>query len=145
LQNPQEMLIFVIPRTKNQSITVKGNNIALGFATASSQEGSTIETAVEIVRGDERSECKPGRAQPSRVVPEPHSLRMHSERFRLRNHPSRHRKERDNAALLTQEGNSPAFTVYIILCAELIGHPYGLTPSDTGREIWITISREFRG
>jgi hypothetical protein len=42
LQNPQEMLIFVIPRTKNQSITVKGNNIALGFATASSQEGSVI-------------------------------------------------------------------------------------------------------
>jgi hypothetical protein len=36
------MLIFVIPRTKNQSITVKGNNIALGFATASSQEGSGI-------------------------------------------------------------------------------------------------------
>jgi hypothetical protein len=33
------MLIFVIPRTKNQSITVKGNNIALGFATASTQEG----------------------------------------------------------------------------------------------------------
>jgi hypothetical protein len=40
LQNPQEMLIFVIPRTKNQSITVKGNNIALGFATASTQEGN---------------------------------------------------------------------------------------------------------
>ena len=58
-----------------------------------SQEGSTIETAVEIVRG---------------VVPEPHSLRMHSETFRLRNHPSRHRKERDDAALLTQEGNSRA-------------------------------------
>jgi hypothetical protein len=37
------MLIFVIPRTKNQSITVKGNNIALGFATASTQEGSTTE------------------------------------------------------------------------------------------------------
>jgi hypothetical protein len=34
------MLIFVIPRTKNQSITVKGNNIALGFATASTQEGN---------------------------------------------------------------------------------------------------------
>ena len=51
-----------------------------------SQEGSTIETAVEIVRG---------------VVPEPHSLRMHSETFHLRNHPSRHRKERDDAALLT--------------------------------------------
>jgi hypothetical protein len=61
------MLIFVIPRTKNQSITVKGNNIALGFATASSQEGSTIETAVEIVRG---------------VVPELWFLRMHSEVFR---------------------------------------------------------------
>src|SRR4029079_15105814 len=55
-----------------------------------SQEGSTIETAVEIVRG---------------VVPEPHSLRMQSETFRLWNHPSRHRKERDDAALLTQEGN----------------------------------------
>jgi hypothetical protein len=35
------MLIFVIPRTKNQSITVKGNNIALGFATASTQEGNS--------------------------------------------------------------------------------------------------------
>jgi hypothetical protein len=58
-----------------------------------SQEGSTIETAVEIVRG---------------VVPEPHSLRRHSETFRLGNHPSRHRKERDDAALLTQEGISPA-------------------------------------
>jgi hypothetical protein len=67
-----------------------------------SQEGSTIETAVEIVRG---------------VVPEPSSLRMHSETFRLRNHPSRHRKERDDAALLTQEGNSHAFTVSLILCA----------------------------
>jgi len=33
-----------------------------------SQEGSTIETAVEIVRG---------------VVPEPHSLEMHFEIFRL--------------------------------------------------------------
>ena len=59
-----------------------------------SQEGSTIETAVEIVRG---------------VVPEPHSLRMHSETFRMGNHPSRHRKKRDDAAL-TQEGNSSAFT-----------------------------------
>jgi hypothetical protein len=48
-----------------------------------SQEGSTIETAVEIVRG---------------VIPEPRP-------FRLWNHPSRHRKERDDAALLTQEGN----------------------------------------
>jgi hypothetical protein len=90
------MLIFVIPRTKNQSITVKGNNIALGFATASSQEGSTIETAVEIVRG---------------VVPKLRTLRMHSEAFRLGNHPSRHRKERDDAALLTQEGKSPTFTL----------------------------------
>ena len=70
-----------------------------------SQEGSTIETAVEIVRG---------------VVAEPDSLRMHSETFRLGNHPSRHRKERDDAALLTQEGNSPAFTVAIILCVESI-------------------------
>jgi len=58
-----------------------------------SQDGSTIETAVEIVRG---------------VVPEPHSLRMHSDTFRLGNDPSRHRKKRDDAALLTQEGNSPA-------------------------------------
>src|SRR5580765_6542965 len=57
-----------------------------------SQEGSTIGTAVEIVRG---------------VVPEPHSLRMPSETFRLWNHPSRHRKERDDAALLTQEGDLP--------------------------------------
>jgi hypothetical protein len=48
--------------------------------------GSTIETAVDIVRG---------------VVPDLHSLRMHSKTFRLRNHPSRHRKERDDAALLT--------------------------------------------
>jgi len=61
-----------------------------------SQEGSTIETAVEIVRG---------------VVPEPHSLT-----FRLGNHPSRHRKERDDAALLTQEGSLPAFSVTNILC-----------------------------
>jgi len=45
------------------------------------------------------------------VVPEPHSLGMHSEIFRLGNYPSRHRKERDDAALLTQEGNSSAFTV----------------------------------
>jgi len=30
---------------------------------------------------------------------------MHSDAFRLRNHPSRHREERDDAALLTQEGN----------------------------------------
>ena len=70
-----------------------------------SQEGSTIETAVEIVRG---------------VVPGPHSLRIHSETFGLGYHPSRHRKERDDAALLTQEGNSPAFTVAIILCVESI-------------------------
>ena len=70
-----------------------------------SQEGSTIETPVEIVRG---------------VVPEPHSLRMHSEIFRLGNHPSRHRKERDDAALLTQEGSSPPFTVTIILYRESI-------------------------
>jgi len=39
------------------------------------------------------------------VVPEPLSLGLHTERFRLRNHPSRHRKERDDAALPTQEGN----------------------------------------
>jgi len=59
-----------------------------------SQEGSTIETAVEIVRG---------------VVPEPHSLSRHTEKLRLGNHPSRHRKERDDAALLTQEGRSANF------------------------------------
>ena len=62
-----------------------------------------IETAVEIVRG---------------VVPEPYSFSVHSETFHLGNHPSRHRKIRDDAALLTQEGNSPAFTVTIILCGE---------------------------
>src|SRR5438045_203182 len=43
---------------------------------------------------------------------------MHSETFRLGNHPSRHHKERDDAALLTQEGNSPAFTVTNILCGK---------------------------
>jgi hypothetical protein len=46
--------------------------------------GQHDRDVVEIVRG---------------VVPEPHI-------FRLGNHPSRHRKERDDAALLTQEGNS---------------------------------------
>jgi len=51
------------------------------------------------------------------VVPEPHSLGTHSETFRLGNHPSRHRKERDDAALLTQEGNSLALTVTYILDA----------------------------
>jgi len=66
------------------------------YLDALSQKGSTIETAVEIVRG---------------VVPEPHSSRVQSETFRLGNHPSRHRKERDDAALLTQEGNSLEFTV----------------------------------
>jgi hypothetical protein len=70
-----------------------------------SQEGSTIETAAEIVR----------------EVPEPHSFRLHSEAFRLGNHPSRHRKERDDAALLTQEGNLPALSVTIILCADIFG------------------------
>ena len=60
-----------------------------------------IETAVEIVRG---------------LVPEPYSLRVHSETFHWGNHPSRHRKERDDAALLTQEGNSPSFAVTNILC-----------------------------
>src|SRR5678816_758091 len=66
-----------------------------------SQEGSTIETAVEIVR---------------RVVPEPDSLKLQSETFCLGNYPSRHRKEHDDAALLTQVGNSPAFTVANVLC-----------------------------
>ena len=51
------------------------------------------------------------------VVPEPHSLSLHSEIFRLGNHPSRHRKERDDAALLTQEGNSPVFTAPLIRVA----------------------------
>ena len=87
-----------------------------------SQEGSTIETAVEIVRG---------------VVPEPSSLGIHSETFRLRNHPSRHRKERDDAALLTQEGNSHAFTVSVILCAELI---WTAVP---GQEGWMRRSRRW--
>jgi len=76
-----------------------------------SQEGSTIETAVEIVRG---------------VVPEPYSLRTHSETFRVGNHPSRHRKERDDAALLTQEGNSAAFVVTYILCGKSILDSSGL-------------------
>jgi hypothetical protein len=48
------------------------------------------------------------------------SSRIYSETFHLRNQPSRHRKERDNAALLTQEGDLHAFTVSTILCAELI-------------------------
>jgi len=34
----------------------------------------------------------------------------------LGNYPSRHRKEHDDAALRTQEGNSPAFTVANGLC-----------------------------
>jgi hypothetical protein len=69
-----------------------------------SQEGSMIETAVEIVRG---------------VVPEPHSLRMQSETFRLGNHPPCHRKERDDAALLTQEGNSAMSTPHPADCLRL--------------------------
>jgi hypothetical protein len=89
-----------------------------------SQEGSTIETAVEIVRG---------------VVPEPSSIRMHSETFRLRNHPSRHRKERDDAALLTQEGSSHAFIVSLILCAELIWTDV------PGQEGWLRRSRRWGG
>jgi len=54
---------------------------------------------------------------------------MHSETFRLGNHPSRHRKKRDDAALLTQEGNSSAFTVTNILSSRSIlkdGHCYFL-------------------
>jgi hypothetical protein len=70
-----------------------------------SQQGSTIEPAGEIVRG---------------VVPELHFLGMHSKTFRLRNHPSHHREERDDAALLTQEGNSLGSTGTIILCVESI-------------------------
>ena len=85
-----------------------------------SQEGSTIETAVEIVRG---------------VVPEPHSLGIHSETIRLGSHPSRHRKVRDAAAafssllrpnglafapLMTQGVNSPALTVTDILYGKSI-------------------------
>jgi hypothetical protein len=72
-----------------------------------------IETAVEIVRG---------------VVPKPHSLRMHSEKFWFWNHPSRHCKERDDAAL-TQEGNSPGFSFTIILFAESILDSGGFDPS----------------
>jgi hypothetical protein len=64
-----------------------------------SHEGSMLETAVEIVRGCSRA-----------VI----FLRMHSETFRFGNHPSRHRKERDDAALLTQEGSLPAFTSTVI-------------------------------
>ena len=79
------------------------------FIALLSQEGSTIETAVEIVLG---------------VVPEPHFLRMHSETFRLRNHPSRHRKERDDAALLTQEGNSRAPAATISLFGEFLSPHY---------------------
>ena len=75
-------------------------DVEFGCIALLSQEGSTIETAVEIVRG---------------VVPEPHIVRMLSEAFLLGNHPSRHRKKRDDAALLTQEGNSPAFTATTIL------------------------------
>ena len=75
----------------------RGSEDVVGRRTALlSQEGSTIETAVEIVRG---------------VVPKLPSVRMHSQTFRLGNHPSRHRKERDDAALLTQEGKSPPFNV----------------------------------
>ena len=59
-----------------------------------SQEGSTIETAVEIVRG---------------VVPKRTLVSV-----RFGNHPSRD-SLRDPAALLSQEGNSPAFTVASIL------------------------------
>jgi len=76
----------LLPHVLRDTGVVEASRLAL-----LSQEGSTIETAVEIVRG---------------VVPEPHSLGMHSETFRLGNHPSRHRKIRDDAALLTQEGNS---------------------------------------
>jgi hypothetical protein len=54
------------------------------------------------------------------VVPESRSLRRHTETFRLSNHPSRHRKERDDAALLTQEGNSPAISVSMILCVDIL-------------------------
>jgi hypothetical protein len=54
------------------------------------------------------------------VVPEPHVLKMHSETFRLGNHPSRHRKERDDAALLTQEGIAPAFSFTIFLSSKSI-------------------------
>src|SRR4051794_22478968 len=46
---------------------------------------------------------------------------MHSEIFRLGNHPSRHHKERDDAALLTQEGNSSAFPLRISCEGNLFG------------------------
>src|SRR6185295_12871682 len=46
--------------------------------------------------------------------------------------PSRHRKERDDAALLTQEGNSPAFTVPIIFRGGVyFGQQHGI-PSGFG-------------
>jgi hypothetical protein len=61
-----------------------------------SQEGSMIETTVEIVRGSGSSAAL---------------FKKHSESFYLRNHPSRHRKESDDAALLTQEGNLHALTL----------------------------------
>jgi len=51
----------------NLRLSVQGPVSFTGIALLS-QEGSTIETAVEIVRG---------------VVPKPHSLRMHTETFRL--------------------------------------------------------------
>jgi len=86
-----------LDRRESEALHVTGG-VEIRRTALLSQEGSTIETAVEIVRG---------------VVPELHSLRMHTETFRLGNHPSRHRKERDDAALLTQEGNSPGFPHHI--------------------------------
>jgi hypothetical protein len=77
-----------------------------------SQEGSTIETAVEIVRG---------------VVPEPHSLRMHSETFRLGNHPSRHRKEHDDAAP-DSGGHFACISFTILLFEKSILDSSGLKP-----------------
>jgi hypothetical protein len=53
----------------------------------------------------------------------------------LRNHPSRHRKERDDAALLTQEGNSHAFAVSIVLCAVLIM----LSPGLCSRKVTLSV------
>ena len=79
--------------------TLQGSGrVEIGRNALLSQEGSMIETAVEIVRG---------------VVPERYFFRMHSEVFRRGNHPSRHRKERDDAALLTQEGNPLTFIVML--------------------------------
>src|SRR3954464_13160250 len=96
MRNEKILRHFEFKRSDCLSWLQDTGGVQVGGIAPLGRGGSTIETAVEIVRG---------------VVPEPRSLRMHSETSRLRNHPSRHRKDRDDAALLTQEGNSPAVTV----------------------------------